>query len=273
MKSSFHRVRGFSAAILSLGLFSASASAAVLFSESFTYPNGTTLQGSGGWYIPSSDSTSHAGFTVTDGSISTEGSHRAAYRNLGGTPITTGSIYYGFDLVVGTLTPFTSKLISQLSSAPDGGGFTSGAALLQIQSRDDSAFNEDIGDFDDVVTGYRFRVNAGGSYSNSAYFDLTDLAHRVVVEYNFVEGAKNNTASLYIDGTHMTTSTWTSGADEQGMLSFSLFQSVLSQVDNLVVATTFGEASTTAVPEPSAYAAIVGGLALAGVVLRRRRRA
>lgn len=268
MKSSFHRVRGFSAAILSLGLFSASASATVLFSESFTYPNGTTLQGSGGWYKPSVDTSGYAGFTVTDGSISTQGSHSVAYHDLSGTPITTGSIYYGFDLVVGTLSPFTSKTLAQLSSAPDGGGFTTGSALLQIQSRDDMDEFEN-----DIVTGYRFRVHAGGSSSNSAYFDLSDAAHRVVVEYNFVEGAKNNTASLYIDGTLLTTSTWTSGADEQGILSFSLFQSVLSQVDNLVVATTFAEASTAAVPEPSAYAAIVGGLALAGVVLRRRRRA
>ncbi|MFA6288579.1 MAG: PEP-CTERM sorting domain-containing protein [Opitutaceae bacterium] len=265
MNSRLHHLRGLATAVLSLGLLSASASATVLLTETFDYPDNTTLNGAGGW------STSYTSpgtpFVVKGGSLDLTSSAGASVREFSATAISSGSLYYGFDFSLSTASDsLNGSYFATLASAP-----TSGV----IRTQQGKLFVKNSG------AGYLIGVTASATTSTvqygSAVFDFGDV-HRVVVGYNFVDGLANNTASVYVDGNLLASAVWDT-TPEVSLIGFILTHTSTSSskplpdsFDNLTVATTYAEAAATAaVPEPSAYAAILGGLALAGVVLRRRR--
>lgn len=266
MISRFHPLSGFTTAVFSLGLLT-SASATVLLTETFDYPANTTLNGTGGW----STSYTSAGtpFVVNNGSLNLTGSAGASVIEFSATAISSGSLYYGFDFSLSTASDSVNgSYFATLASVP-----TSGV----IRTQQGKLFVKNSG------AGYLLGVTASATTTTVQYgstvLNFGDV-HRVVVAYNFVDGLTNNTASVYVDGNLLASSVWDS-TPEASLIGFILTHTSTSSskplpdyFDNLTVATTYAEAAATAaVPEPATYAAILGGLALAGVVLRRRRRA
>ncbi len=101
--------------------------------------------------------------------------------------------------------------------------------------------------------------------------------YRVAIAWNFVSGTTNDTFSLYVDPTSATegsntpylTHTWTSATAEPANVSSGNFRQGSGTTgptltaDNLIVATTFAEASGVAIPEPTA---ILFGTLVCGVI-------
>lgn len=107
----------------------------------------------------------------------------------------------------------------------------------------------------------------------------------IVGSYTFNAGVGDDSSSLWINPSAATfgddaipsaTVTVTGGTDMSALTQFLIrgaSGSPSGVLDELRVGTTWSEVTAAAaIPEPSTYAAILGALALAGVVLRRRSR-
>ena len=221
---------------------------AVVLSDTFTYANGN-LAGTGSW-------TAHSGagnipvqvasnaITLTQGAGSREDVNKA----LSAT-ITTGQVFYaGFDLTVndGSTEVYFAHFMYNNT------GFTSRLFVTTP-----------------TTAGFQLGISANASSADVK--SGTDLAfgttYRVVQSYNFDTGA----AQLWVNPTTIAspsvTSTSLDPSRAVGQFGFRQAAGNSTQlIDNLQVATTFGEAA--AIPEPSsALLGAMGALAL----LRRRR--
>lgn len=248
-------------------------SAAVIFSDNFNSPDGTLLSNTTGWTrILGSP---NPAMTITDGSLSVQSvispaSPERVYTDLGHA-YSTGSLYVGFDFTVTDLPASNNTL-----------GFfaidTSGVSNTTVGL----SFNVGAGDAGGYKVGVALSASATASSPTSVYSTTSyalNTSNRIVIEYNFFEGALNNTANLYLNGTVVATAVYgATGAEVASFRHFALRQPTAANstavgFDDLVIATTFAEAATfAAVPEPSSCAAFLGAVALAGVVCQRRRR-
>jgi hypothetical protein len=111
--------------------------------------------------------------------------------------------------------------------------------------------------------------------------------YRMVLAYNVVAGAVNDTANLYVDptdnlvegnNTAYLSDTWNSATGETATMgAINLRQGTAANaatlsIDNLGVTTTFAEAATfTPVPEPSSLSLLGGFGLLAWQMIRRRK--
>ena len=99
----------------------------------------------------------------------------------------------------------------------------------------------------------------------------------MVLQYNPVSGAVNDTADLYMGGNLELHDTWGSVTAESTTLGTLNFRQASAnapglQIDDLNMATTFAEVATfTAVPEPTSLSLLGGFGLLAWYNIRRRK--
>lgn len=252
-------------------LTAASTQAAVVLSETFSYPNGALIgQGSLAWAGLGTPVSTTNPLTVSAGTVPLLTTGQDASRPLTTAVSFTGgaSIYYSLDVtlsaaqatgdyffaytVTGTDTNYKSRLFAKSTT----GGFVLGLAESNL------------------VTTY----GTGVLTFNTPY--------KLVMTYNSITGASNDTLALYvsptsaIEGSNVSyvTQTSTATTEATGLGAVALRQGTTANaptlvVDNIIVATTFHEAAGLAapVPEPSSAAALAGLVVLGAVATRRRR--
>lgn len=250
--------------LFGLLLATANLHATTLFSDSFTYPNGN-LGGQGGWItnngttFPIQVTGGKALLTPTgldmNAPLSSPLSLVAGTSFYIGATLNFSAAQAGGDYFLNWSTATGSSiLISRLHARSSGGGFQ---------------------------LGYLETSGSGGSLNYGSTVLNFNQDYRVVVAYNVVAGTVNDTANVYVDpidyavesnNTAYLTDIWTSTTAESVTVgSINLRQGATANaptlsVDNLVVATTFGE---MVVPEPSSAALVALGVMALGVIRRR----
>ena len=250
-------------AIVAAAVVAASHSDAQIFSDSFdSYTNGA-LAGQGPWTQVGTTATNpiqvnNGVVTIGPSGQDVSANFPTAYPHNDGT-----SIYSAFDLTVtsgSTAGDYFFSLLSgtsqlqRLYAVTSGSGFTLG---LQSSSGDAISYGADV-----------LSLNT---------------TYRIVLAWNFIAGADNDTFSLYVAPTDVTTEanntpymtyTWNAaGANEPSNLTGAILRQGSSgptvNFDNLLIDSSF---ASVAVPEPSTYAMIGLGAALLVGMQRFRRR-
>jgi trimeric autotransporter adhesin len=264
MRSQVRKVAMFGALALGFGaMLNSAAQAAIVFADPFTYPNGPLI-GQGGWTITGTSVVNPIQVSSNAVPLTTTGQDAFAPLNSS-VPHTDGnSIFTCFNLTVSAAQTTgdyfvhlsdpagtTSNFYERIHARSSGGGFQLGLA-------------ETSGATPAVTYG------AGVLNLNQSYF--------VVVAWNFVAGAINDTFSMYVDPTNPVEAlnpaylglTWTSAAAEPAQIAAVNFRqgtagnAATVTVDNLNVSTLFADQ----IPEPASLATV----ALAGLALAARRR-
>jgi hypothetical protein len=223
--------------------------AAIIAQDDFTYANGS-LHGNGsagagwagGWVLGSG-----AGVTVQNGAVADSVSGDRTQRNLTDTQGTDGtSIYIGFDHEFGT---HYSAIEFNLNDANN--------TNFRLE------FNTGF------LGGTQFRAHAAGGDALSVVNESGIRRYVIQIDYG-VGGA--DTATLFDNGVDVG-SIAPSGAGLPEGFAFNQISlgsfggGSLDHTDNLIIATTFGEA----IPEPSSAVLVLGGM-MALILGRRRRR-
>jgi hypothetical protein len=246
---------GFLTTTLGLAALSAPVFGTVLFSDAFDYSDGVLLKDQDGW--EATDSGTNL-LTIKNGAVSFSqgGGVTASFGSL-----SSGTFYVGFDISVSSATSASTYGDYFISLRDDGG------ATLTVRIKPDGDKGFLLGTRG-AGTGYTTVDWGSESYS----FTTT---YRLVFEYTFSVNDSDDMATLYVDNSAISTHAIShKSVSLVGLYSNTTGVTSLT-LDNLVVATTFAEtlAMPSSVPEPTAYAAIIGGLALAGMLVARRRRA
>lgn len=182
------------------------------------------------------------------------------------TSASSGTVFYSFALNVTTAPTGASYMFGLATSN------TNYAATVWLQ-----------GSGAGYQVGISNRSNATTTYAPTVY--ALGQTVFIVGRYTFNPGAGDDSSSLWINPSAATfgddaipsaTVTVTGGTDMTALSQFLIRGangSPTGVFDELRVGTTWSEVTTAAaIPEPSTYAALLGALALAGVVLRRRSR-
>lgn len=240
--------------------------ATVNFSDDFNSYNNGNLVGQGSWTQTGSTATSP--IQVNGGSVAIGTSGQDIYAPLT-TPITLtdgSSFYIGLDVNVSAAQSTGDYFLHW--STPAG---TTGTFIERLFVKSSGS---------GFVFGYDGSSGGTVNYSSTVLDFNTD--YRLVLSYTAAAGALNDTFSLYLnptdgvqgDNTAYMTSGYVGTGAEASTVSAINFRQGGSTIaptltaDNLVVATTFGEAF--AVPEPSILA--LCGLGFAGLLIIRRNK-
>ena len=264
------RARSVAVIGLALGIGAAAnsaANAAIVFNDSFTYPNGA-LVGQGPWLQTGTTTTNP--IQVASNRVALMNTGQDAYAALTSPVAHTdgNSIYTCFNLNVSAANAAGDYFLHLSDPVATTTNFYE---RVHVRS---SGAGYQLGLVDTSGTGSTITYGGGVLNLNQDYF--------VVVAWNFVGGGTNNdTFAMYVDPTNPVealnstylTHTWTSATVEPAnqISAVNLRQGTAANaptltVDNLNVSTTFAEQ----VPEPASFAvAVLGGLALAA----RRRKA
>ncbi len=262
-------------AAVSVFAFGASAlHASVIFSDQFSYTAASTLEGNGAWTglnsgtapTISSTSLSVSGLQASAGNKVSfaSGNIKEAIAALGSTT-SANTVFYSFAFQLSAL-PTATTYSFALST-----GNTNYAAPVWLRA-DTGGVGYNIG--------LSNKSNSTANYSSS----VTSLNTTVFIvgSYTFVTGTGNDTSSLWINPSSSTfggsapsaSLTAVGGTDQADISQFLLRGAAGSPsglFDELRVGTSWADVTPAAIPEPSTYAAILGGVALLGVAARRRR--
>jgi hypothetical protein len=248
-----------------LGLCS-SGYAAVLISDDFSYTNGGLVANSGGnWTNLSGTGTF---LQVSSGEVAGlahgSGSREDATRIFSAPAVSSGSVYSSFSFTVNT--------------APTAGT----DYFFAVHGLADSNFRGRV--FLTVPTTAGFRLGISNATATASFTGdlIVGTTYYAVVRASSTTGTN---AALWI-GTSLSsiaalTESSPTATAADAFTANSLGRAVLRQggsitvgnsldFDNLVIGTSFADVAP--VPEPSSYASIFGGVALAGVLAVRRRR-
>ena len=230
----------------------------VLLSDSFTYPNGA-LVGQGNWTQVLAIATNP--IQVSGNAVALNNSGQDVTNDFTGT-INSGSAFFGINTVV-TKASATGDYFAHFTEQGSTSGF-----FGRLFAREVSTTTYQFG----ITTG------SGGSPAYGPVLDYGTLA-RVVVQYNFIDGANNDTAAVFLNPTTDTDTSspyiaaTTTGSTEAGVLGlgqFNLRQGgaatfVTTTVDDLVIT------SVAPVPEPTTILAVGAGFLAVGATARRLR--
>jgi len=240
--------------VASLALGASTVNAALILSETFSYADGN-LVGNSTWAAHSG--AGNTPIQVASGAITLlqgAGSREAVnIKPIGLLPLAAGGkVYASFDVAV-----------SGSSSNVYFAHFISGISVFDARVFVAPFLNSD----------YTIGLGTGSSPTSTWETGLTfGTTYKIVVSYDFETGATN----LWVNpASEISPMISVNGTTLRAIEGFAFRQArqanpaiVNTQIiDNLMLGTTFG----SAIPEPSSYAAIFGGLALAGVMARRRR--
>lgn len=265
--------------ILLAGFALASAHAQSVY-EPFAYTVGGNLAGNTLGAAAWKSINSNAEPTIASGNLSVAGlaaasgnsvtlpggNHKEALFPFTTTPVSSGTLFYSFALNVSTA-PTAASYMFGLAT-----GDTNYGATVWLQASGAG-----------YQLGISNRSNATTTYAPTVY--ALGQTVFIVGSYTFNAGAGDDSSSLWINPSAATfgddaipsaTVTVTGGTDMTALSQFLIRGangSPTGVFDELRVGTTWSEVTTAAaIPEPSTYAALLGALALAGVVLRRRSR-
>ena len=235
-------------------LFLVTGATAQIITESFTYDDGSLVP-NGGWATHGRGTTGQ--IQVSSGAISLKMDGTVSEDvNRSFTSVTTGNIFASFDFSV-------SSSIGNFGSDTE---YFAHFRLTSARGRIDIA----------GPTGSSgFSIGLSVDDASPDVFwgsDLSfDTTYTLVMSYH----TQNDASELWIDpvDSYSTSITDTGGGSAQSVDKFAFRQSDSTSnetitIDNLIVGTSFNDVQ--AVPEPSTYALIFGGIALGVVILRRR---
>ena len=243
------------AVLLAAGLFAAQSQAAVVFSDTFTYPDGPLVG------APGSTWATHSG---TPGQVNvasnvvqlTETESEDVNAPLAGAPYASGTLYAGADF--------------KFTALPSG----TGGYFFHLKDNGTTAFKGRVFASTTGAAAGDYRIGIANA-GNTPVFIPTDLvpgdSHHFVVGYDTASGI----ATLYLDSPTETGGTvGTDAPSPVGITTVAMRQSLSSgngmgqlNIDNVVVSTSYSEALS--IPEPATL-----GLAAFGLLaLSRRRRA
>jgi hypothetical protein len=247
--------------------------------EPFAYTNGDPLpgkilSGSYTWGVQNSGTAvsiasgnlSVSGLAASTGNsaLLPGGNFQEAVLPFTPTPVNSGTIYFSFAFNLSSLPTATAYSFGFNSS-------TNFASTIWLQASGGG-----------YQIGLANRSNSTATYDSTVFATGTTVF--VVGSYEFVSGTANDVSKLWINPASATfddlaipsaTLTATGGTDMTSINSFLIRGATGSPAgtfDELRIGTTWASVTPAAIPEPSTYAALLGALALAGVVLRRRSR-
>lgn len=247
------------------------------FSTAGNLTGSTPDSGVGNWTTISGS----AALVVSSGTLSLiAGAGEASQLNFSSSDVTAGTLYLGFDFLI------NSQSISTTTSASAIAGFRAGTPASGSYSLGFSTFRptsaaQTANTLPNTTTS-QFAVGIfSGSTANiatigtiSGWNGALDMGtrYRAVIGFNLT----GDTASLWISPTSSgSTSITLSGIPASARGAF-LRQGAATHgavtIDNLDVTTDFDTAAAIAIPEPSTCAAIIGAVAVAGVMFRRHMR-
>lgn len=258
--------------VISLYLSASAVLGSPIFSDSFSYPDGN-LVGQGGWSQQGSTVTSPIQVTSEGARLGSSGQDGTKLLNSTLTLSSGTTFYYGLKLNVSSagtgdyflnfLSAANSSFFGRVYVKATGGGFVLG--YLEAQG------GIAVATYGSTVLGFN-----------------TD--YRVVVAYNSLSGALNNSAAVYVDPSNTgvesansayLTDSWTSSTAEPGQVTALVLRqgdlgsapSIL--IDDLSAGTLFSDAAlfptVTPVPEVSVIGVVGFGVIALGYVVRRRR--
>jgi hypothetical protein len=230
---------------------------ALLVSESFTHPDGA-LQGQlpergGAWTPHSGDGTNDVQVVSGQAKLNQPGSGEDIHTDFDGGPIGAGdTVYAAFDITVPTQTVAPNNVY--FAHFKDAGNF----------------FGSRVWITGPAASGYRLGITGDASLETATDLWPSDLAfgttYRVVTKYDFDTGESRLWVNPANELSPSVLSDDSFAGDE--FESYSLRQSTANSmqlIDNLCVATAFGQA-LRCVPEPSSIAMLLlAGLAAFGV--------
>lgn len=256
-------------------LGAASVSAALLVSEDFNYANGVINTQNGGTGFSSAWSTASSAITTVDGGLQiTANGARTATRTLASALDAQAGFYFSYQISV-TGVPAVYPNVSAVILD---------SLRFQNSSGTDLAFHgvryaSTLSDFYDLRTG-------NGSLANTTLFGDNTPAGTVITivgHYIYNSGTDTTTLTTWINPVDQSSvssafswSGTTAVSDSVAAIAINRADSntigsvFTTRFDSLLIGTTF--ADVTAIPEPSAAAALGGVLVLGAAAVRRRRR-
>ncbi len=236
--------------------FASQSQATVFLDEKFDYSNGN-LVGQGGWGQTGTSTTNP--IQVLDNRAVLQATGQDAYKALSSTvPATAGtSLYTVFDLTL-TSTQSTGDYFFHLS---DPAGTTTNFYQRVYAKSSGSGFV--LGLLDTSGTGSTITYG-------STELSLSSL-YTVTIQWNFIEGANNDTFSMYVGSSLYLNHSWTSvTAEPLQLAAVNLRQgsntaAPAGTVDSILVT------DVNPIPEPSTYALLLAGVGLVFWTLRRKR--
>lgn len=226
--------------------------ATVLFSDTFSYPDGPLLGATGSPWIYASGRPDHSLLISNSAATLTDANPEDLGAALSGGPYSAGTLYAGFDITFSALPSATGYLFSQFTNTPTGLSYRT-RLWAQTQNAADGKFRLGLSDASSVstsVTQLPIDLSLGTTYHIVESLDTATGRSTVYLNPTTETGglsATDPTSSVAIGAFRLTQNTG------EGTLS----------LDNLTVATSFAEV----VPEPATLALV----AFPCLTLTRRR--